>query len=49
MKELIIPNGTGESIGKLDVRQYELVVDTLHELGLISNKPTFEEFYRGKR
>ncbi len=49
MKELIIPNGTGESIGKLDVRQYELVVDTLHELGLISNKPSFEEFYRGQR
>jgi NitT/TauT family transport system substrate-binding protein len=49
MQELIIPNGTGESIGKLDIRQYELVVDILQELGLISNKPDFKQFYRGKR
>lgn len=49
MKDLIIPEGDRNSLGKLDPADYTLVGDTLKDFRLIDETPKFEDFYRGQQ
>lgn len=47
MKELIVPEGGVEAVGRLDISDYALVCDILKNSGLIHQTPQYDDFYRG--
>ncbi len=49
MKNLIMPGGYEERLGKLDPEDYLRVGKVLQELNFIGTIPTYDEFYRGQR
>ncbi len=49
MKDLIIPRGHRNELGKLDHEAYMRVAEALQSMHLLSRLPQFDEFYRGSR
>jgi len=49
MKDLMLPNGNKNNLGKLDQKDYTTVADTLKLLHLIEDTPAFHDFYRGEQ
>ncbi len=48
MKDLMLPNGNKNNLGKLNEKDYATVADTLKLLHLIEDIPAFHDFYRGE-
>lgn len=49
MKDLMLPNGNKNDLGKLNQKDYTTVADTLKLLHLIEDTPAFHDFYRGEQ
>ena len=48
MKDLMLPDGNKNNLGKLNQKDYTTVADTLKLLHLIEDIPAFHDFYRGE-
>lgn len=49
MKDLILPEGHGTTVGRLDRKDYLTVGEALKSLFLVFDLPAYEAFYRGEK
>ncbi len=47
MKDIILPEANREGMGKLKIKDYRVVGETLQSLNMVESIPSFHEFYRG--